>query len=69
MSSAMNVQSRYRCYSCKSASDIYGRGCKHGLMFPVLLLMANIDRCENYEYDPAKAQDRLLEIEKQDKTR
>lgn len=49
------VQDIYRCDTCKSASDEYGRGCKHGLLFPLFLVMANSHKCENYEFDPEKA--------------
>ena len=45
------VQDIYRCDTCKSASDEYGRGCKHGLLFPLFLVMKNILKCENYEFD------------------
>lgn len=51
------VQDMYGCYRCKSASDIYGRGCKHGLLFPLLLVMANKDKCPNYEFDINKLKD------------
>ena len=49
------VQDIYRCETCKSASDEYGRGCKHGLLFPLFLVMTNSRKCENYEFDPEKA--------------
>lgn len=50
------VQDIYRCDTCKSASDEYGRDCKHGLLFPLLLVMANCRQCENYEFDSEKAE-------------
>lgn len=50
------VQDLYRCDTCKSASDEYGRGCKHGDLFPLLLIMTNSRQCENYEFDPEKAE-------------
>lgn len=49
------VQDIYRCDTCKSASDEYGRGCKHGLLFPLFLVMTNSRKCENYEFDREKA--------------
>ena len=49
------VQDIYRCDTCKSASDEYGRGCKHGVLFPLLLVMANSRKCENYEFDPERS--------------
>ncbi|WP_346701191.1 hypothetical protein [uncultured Alistipes sp.] len=51
------VQDIYRCDQCKSAADIHGRGCAHGLMFPVLLVMANQTKCPNYEFDPRKVEE------------
>lgn len=36
------VQDIYKCDTCKSASDEFGRECKHGLLFPLLLLMDNV---------------------------
>ena len=38
------VQDIYRCDTCK-----------HGLLFPLFLVMANSHKCENYEFDPEKA--------------
>ncbi len=58
------VQDIYRCDTCKSASDEYGRGCKHGVLFPLLLVMANSHKCENYEFDPEKAKLHLQRKEK-----
>lgn len=59
MSATMCIQDKYRCYECKSADDIYGRGCRHGLLFPVGLLLANMTECPNYEFDISKAKERL----------
>ncbi|KAA3694824.1 hypothetical protein F3F90_02565 [Bacteroides salyersiae] len=50
------VQDIYRCDICKSASDEYGRGCKHGMFFPLLLAMTNSRKCEHYEFAPEKAE-------------
>lgn len=50
------AQDIYRCDTCKSASDEYGRNCKHGDLFPLLLIMGNFRHCENYEFDPQKAE-------------
>jgi hypothetical protein len=61
MSSTMNIQDKYRCYKCKSAADIYGRSCKHGLLFPVLLFMSNMDKCPNYEFDVRKVEESIKE--------
>lgn len=50
------IQDIYRCDACKSASDEYGRNCKHGMLFPLLLAMTNSRQCENYEFDLQKAE-------------
>lgn len=46
---AFNINLYYGCETCEAA-DEYGRGCKHGLLFPVLLVMANKRRCPNYKF-------------------
>nr|DAO23007.1 MAG TPA: hypothetical protein [Caudoviricetes sp.] len=48
------IQDIYKCDSCKYSSDGFGRGCKHGMLFPLLLLMTNSSKCENYEFDVEK---------------
>jgi hypothetical protein len=40
--------------SCKAASDELGRGCKHGMLFPLMLIMGNFTECMNYEFDAEK---------------
>ena len=50
------VQDIYRCDICKSASDEYGRGCKHGMFFTLLLAMTKSRKCEHYEFAPEKAE-------------
>lgn len=57
------VQNIYKCDTCKSASDEYGRGCKHGMLFPLALLMAEQNKCMNYESDPEKVK---LQLQKKD---
>lgn len=57
------AQDIYRCNTCKSASDEYGRGCKHGMLFPLLLVMGNFDKCMNYEFDVEKVKLHLIEKE------
>lgn len=37
--SAFNINTYYGCEACEAANE-YGNGCKHGLLFPVLLVMA-----------------------------
>lgn len=36
------------------ASDEFGRGCKHGMLFPLMLIMGNFTECMNYEFDAEK---------------
>ena len=45
---AGNVNLLMGCEDCRFA-DTYGRGCEHGLMFPVLLLMAGQRDCPNFK--------------------
>lgn len=61
------VQDIYRCDTCKSATDEYGRGCKHGMLFPLLLLMSEQTKCVNYEFDPEKVKLHLQRKDKIDK--
>lgn len=46
-----NIQDHFQCFQCKSAADIYGRECKHGMLFPLLLLIGCNETCPNYELD------------------
>jgi len=57
------VQDIYRCDTCKSALDEYGRGCKHGLLFPLALLITEQTKCVNYEFDPQKVE---LQLQRKD---
>lgn len=50
------VQDIYKCDTCKSASDERGRGCKYGMLFPLALLMAEQNKCMNYEFDRKKVE-------------
>lgn len=52
---AFGINTFYGCKTCKSAADAHGRGCQHGMLFPVLLVMANQRTCPNYEMDSEKA--------------
>ncbi len=61
------VQDIYRCDTCQSALDEYGRGCKHGLLFPLLLVMTNCRECENYAFDPEKAKLQLQSLQRKEK--
>ena len=58
---AVSIQDMYRCDQCKSASNEYGHICKHGALFPVLLIMDNQMECPKYEFDPDKVK---LQIKK-----
>lgn len=50
------VQDIYKCDTCKSALDEHGRNCRHGILFPLLLLMGNFKKCMNYEFDAEKVE-------------
>lgn len=43
------VNEYYGCFSCEAA-DEHGNGCRHGLLFPVLLVMGNKRSCPNYKF-------------------
>lgn len=65
--STICIQDLLGCYKCKSAADIYGRGCKHGLMFPIVLIMAGKDKCPNFEFDLDKVKEQLSTMETENK--
>ena len=46
---ALNINTRYNCETCEAA-DKYGRGCRHGLLFPLLLIMTKASDCPNYKF-------------------
>ena len=54
-----NIQDKYQCYQCKCAADIYGRDCKHGMLFPLLLLIGCKGNCPNYELDTEKVKQQI----------
>ena len=54
------IQDIYHCDTCKSALDEHGRNCRHGMLFPLLLLMGNFKKCMNYEFDAEKVELQLL---------
>lgn len=64
MSASVNIQQNFRCTDCKSAADIYGRCCKHGDMFPLLLLISGKETCPNFELDTDKVKQQLKEMER-----
>ena len=45
---ALNVNLHIGCEDCTFA-DAHGRDCKHGLLFPVLLLIAGKSDCPNFK--------------------
>ena len=57
------IQDIYHCDTCNSALDEHGRNCRHGMLFPLLLLMGNIKKCMNYEFDTEKVELQLLRKE------
>lgn len=46
---AFNINTYYGCETCEAA-DKYGNGCKYGIMFPVMLTMAQANKCSNYKF-------------------
>lgn len=42
-----NINLLMGCEECRFA-DAYGRDCKYGLLFPVLAMMADYNRCPNF---------------------
>ncbi len=56
---ACDISILLNCENCKFA-DEFGRDCKHGLLFPVMLVMANKTDCPNFE---KKTLEQLREIE------
>ena len=58
----VTVQDIYRCDSCKAASDELGRGCKNGMLFPLMLIMGNFTECMNYEFDAEKVKLQLKRL-------
>lgn len=47
---ALNINEYYGCFSCEAA-DERGNGCRHCLLFPVLLEMGNKRSCPNYKFE------------------
>ena len=50
------IQDIYKCDTCKSALDEHGRNCRHGILFPLLLLMGNFKKCMNYDAEKMELQ-------------
>lgn len=46
---ALNINTHYNCETCEAA-DKYGRECRHGLMFPLLLIVTKANDCPNYKF-------------------
>lgn len=46
---AFNINTYYGCETCEAA-DKYGNGCKYGLMFPVMLTIAQANKCPNHRF-------------------
>lgn len=45
----LNINTYYNCETC-DAADKHGNDCKHGLLFPVLLIMAGKTKYPNYKF-------------------
>ena len=59
MSAYFDIQGYYGCDRCRSAENHHGHNCKHGMLFPLLLIMANAKECPNYEFDREKIKEPL----------
>lgn len=64
MSAYFDIQGYYGCDHCRSAENHHGHNCKHGMLFPLLLIMANTKECPNYEFDREKIKERIKEEER-----
>ena len=53
MPATLNINLHMGCEDCTFA-DAHGRDCKHGALFPVLLLMANKRECPNFQRKTAE---------------
>lgn len=47
--SVLNINTYYNCETCEAA-DVYGNGCKNGLLFPILLMMCGETICPKYKF-------------------
>lgn len=56
-----NINLTMGCENFKYA-DAFGRDCKHGLMFPILALMAGYKECPNYEKKSLKQLQERYEV-------
>lgn len=45
----LNINTYYSCETCEAA-DVYGNGCKNGLLFPVLLMISRETKCPKYKF-------------------
>ncbi len=48
MAATVNINWRMGCEDCCYANE-HGQDCKHGLLFPVLAMIAGYERCPNFE--------------------
>lgn len=46
---AFNINTYYGCETCEAAGK-YGNGSKYGIMFPVMLTIAQANKCPNYKF-------------------
>lgn len=53
------IQDIFKCDTCKYASNEFRFECKHGLLFPLLLFIAEKQSCDNYELDVEKIKNQL----------
>lgn len=65
---ARDIQIMYRCEDCRYA-DEYGRSCQHGLLFPILLLMAVKQTCPNFENKTTEQIEEQLRLKQYERDR
>jgi hypothetical protein len=65
---ARDIHIMYRCEDCRYA-DEYGRSCQHGLLFPILLLMAGKQTCPNFENKTTEQIEEQLRLKQYERDR
>ena len=61
---ALNINLYIGCEDCTFA-DAHGRDCKHGALFPVLLLMAKKRHCPNFQRKTTEQINEQLKLKQQ----
>lgn len=68
MMAGRDIHIMFRCDDCRYA-DEYGRSCRHGLLFPVLLLMAGKEKCPNFENKTTEQIEEQLRLKEYERNR